>query len=161
VKSLPNPHDAMQSLEDAIACGDVRLQKGEVDPTLWMTVDKPNGELRLTYVRLEVSKVVALVMAIECEPFESKLCLNIGYAVAETHRGKGVAKEIVKAAIAEMQKGFGRTRNAEFYVEAIVGEDNLPSMRVAEQVISSTYNSMPDSFSGIPIRQYLLRIAPV
>lgn len=161
MKSLPNPHDAMQSLEKAIASGEVRLQKGTVDPTLWMTVDKPNGEMRLTYVRLEGSKVVALVMAVECEPFESKVCFNIGYAVAETCRGKGYAKEIVKAAIAEMQKGFGGAGMTEFYLEAIVGEDNLASMRVAEQVISSTFSSKPDGFSGIPIRQYLLRIAAV
>lgn len=157
--SLPNPHDAMQSLEQAIACGEVRLQKGRVDPTLWMTVDKPNGEMRLTYVRLEASKVVALVMAIACDPYESKPCFNLGYAVAEPCRRQGYAKEIVKSAIAEMKTGFGGAGIVEFYIEAIVGEDNLASIRVAEQVISTSFNSKPDDFTGVPIRQYLLRVA--
>jgi hypothetical protein len=157
--SLPNPHDAMQSLEQAIACGEVSLQKGKVDPTLWMTIDKPNGELRLTYVRLEASKVVALVMAIPCDPYESKPCFNLGYAVAEPSRRKGYAKEIVRAAIAEMQRGFGGAGMSEFYVEAIVGETNLASIRVAEEVLSSTFNSKPDGFTGVPIRQYLVRIS--
>lgn len=158
MKRLPNPHDAMQSLEQAIACGEVHLKKGTVDPTLGLTIDKPNGEIRLTYVRLEAGKVIALVMAIPCDPFESKPCFNIGYAVAANFRGQGRAKELVKAAIAEMQHGFGIAGMNVFYVEAIVGEDNQPSMRVAERVISASYNSKVDAVSNVPIRQYMMKI---
>lgn len=156
--SLPNPHDALASLENAIVSGEIRLTKGAVDPTLGLTADRPNGEMRLTYVRLHAGKVTALVMAVPCDPFESKPCFNIGYAVAVNYRGQGRAKEIVKAAIAEMQHGFCRAGMKEFFVEAIVAEDNLPSIRVAEQVVSVTYNSKVDGHHGLPIRQYLLKV---
>lgn len=161
MKSLPNPHDALPSLEEAIACGDVRLQKCSVDPTLSVTVDKPNGEVRLTYVTLEGGKVTALVMAVQCDPFESNPCFNIGYAVAANCRGQGRATEIVKAAIAEMEHGFGRSGIKVFFVEAIVGEGNIASIRVAEKAISSSYNSKVDAFHGVPIRQYLKKVGGV
>jgi hypothetical protein len=48
-----------------------------------------------------------------------------------------------------MQGAFKRLY-PEFYVVAIVGADNKPSQRVAEQVISNTAVSVTDHISGLP-----------
>lgn len=45
-----------------------------------------------------------------------------------------------------------------FYVEAIVGADNKPSQRVAEQVISNTPVAVTDKLSGLPAFQYIRKI---
>ena len=60
---------------------------------------------------------------------------------------------------AEMQGAF-RSLYPEFYVEAIVGADNKPSQRVAEQVISATLVAVTDKVSGLPAYQYLRKIEP-
>lgn len=157
--SLPNPLDALPSLEQAIASGEVKLRRGDIDQSLGMTVDRPNGDVRVTYVRLEGTKVAALVMAIPCAPYGGMQCFNIGYAVAEGYRGQGRAKEIVAASISEMRHGFGNAGLDEFYIEAIVAESNTASIRVAELVISENHIPTVDDATGIQSRQYLMKIS--
>jgi hypothetical protein len=65
----------------------------------------------------------------------------------------------VKAASAEMQGAFKRLY-PEFYVVAIVGADNKPSQRVAEQVISNTAVSVTDQISGLPAFRYVRKVEP-
>lgn len=45
-----------------------------------------------------------------------------------------------------------------FWIEAIVGEDNIASQRVAEKALSAPVKKATDSYSGDPIVQYLCRI---
>lgn len=156
---LSNPHDALASLQSAIASGELQPSKGGIDPTLGVLVDHPNGEPRLTYVRLEGGKVVALVMAIQCEPVEGARCYNLGYAVAAKYRGKGRAKETVAAALAEMRVGLGQAGVEEFYVEAVVGLDNLASLKVAEHAIAPVSTPGVCSASGVPMRQFLRQLS--
>ena len=101
--------------------------------------------------------MTALVVFALCEPIEGTPCFNIGYAVPEAYRNQGRAKEAISAAISEMQHGFGRLGHL-FYVEAIVGADNKPSQRVAEQVIAETPVASTDQISGLPAFQYVRRI---
>ena len=102
--------------------------------------------------------VVAIVQFIPCDPVEGELCFNVGWAVAEAYRGQGRAHGIVAAAIKEMQNGFNRTERNAFWVEAIVGEDNIASQRLAEKLLSGPVQKAIDSYSGDPIVQYLRRI---
>ncbi len=57
-----------------------------------------------------------------------------------------------------MQHGFNRAGIKAFWVEAIVGEDNVASQRLAENVLSEQVKKATDSYSGDPIVQYLRRI---
>jgi RimJ/RimL family protein N-acetyltransferase len=84
-------------------------------------------------VRLEDTTVTAFVEFASCEAIEGTPCFAIGYAVPEAHRNKGRAKNAIRAAISELQNGLGRIGLSVFYVGAIVGADNKPSQRVAEQ----------------------------
>ncbi len=71
-------------------------------------------------------------------PHKDLPCFQLGYAVPEKYRAQSRAKKIVTAAIAELQNGLSRNGIAGFCIEAVVGTDNEPSMRVASATISSS-----------------------
>lgn len=118
-------------------------------------MDRPIGETRLSYARMDGRTMVALVQFIPCDPIEGDPCFNIGWAVEETHRGQGKAREVVLAALREMRNGFTRAGMNAFWVVAIVGEDNITSQKLAERVISPPASKSTDKNSGDPIVQYL------
>jgi hypothetical protein len=84
-------------------------------------------------------------------------CFQAGVAVPEAHRGRGNAKSVLAAAIAELRHGLSRNKITSFYVEAIVSIDNEPSKRVAESTISATPVEV-NEFSGLPALQYVRKI---
>ena len=59
---MTDPSNALQSFQQALLHGRIQLQRGILDQNLYIHTDKPNGESRLTYVRLEDRKVTALVI---------------------------------------------------------------------------------------------------
>jgi hypothetical protein len=157
--TMTNPSEALKSFQAELTRGGMQLQRGAIDKDLYLHVDNPNGVMRLTYVKLENRTVTALVMfALGDHRVEGKPCFNIGYAVPEAYRNQGRAKEAVRTAIAEMLHGFGKHGDATFYVEAVVGTDNKPSQRVAEQAISATPVAITDHVSGLPAFHYIRKI---
>lgn len=72
--------------------------------------------------------------------------------------GRGLATAAVAGAIAEMKNGFHQSAGMQtFYIEAIVGEENVASRRVAERTISNNPTAITDQESGLPAFQYVLR----
>jgi len=155
---LPDVAGALTSFQQALAANAITVQRGDLDRDMLVHMDRPNGETRLSYARMVGRTVVALVQFIPCDPVEGEPCFNVGWAVAETYRGQGRAHGAVVAAIKEMQNGFNRAGMNAFWVEAIVGEDNVASQRLAEKVLSEPVKKALDSCSGDPIVQYLRRI---
>jgi hypothetical protein len=154
---MTDPSHALQSFQQVFLTGGMELRPGVLDSKLYLHVDDADGLTRFTYVRLEGQTITAFVLFTPCAPIEGRPCFAIGYAVPEAYRNQGRAKEAVGAALAEMRRGFGRVWPL-FYVEAIVGIDNKPSQRVAEQAISDTPIAVTDQVSGLPAFQYVLRI---
>lgn len=134
------------------------MQPGTLDPTLFVHMDQPNGESRLTYVRLDGKKVTAMVQFIPCDPVEGEPCFSVGWAVPEDLRGQGRAGEVFTAAVKEMRHGFGPSGMKAFWVEGVVGVDNKASQRAAEKFISAPVATDTDSYAGVPVVQYLRRI---
>lgn len=155
---LPDVASALKSFQQALNAGKIRLQPGALDGKLFVHMDRPNGELRLTYVRLECRKVTAMVQFIPCDPVEGEPCFSVGWAVPKELRGQGRAGEAFIAAVKELRHGFAPQGMATFWVEAVVGADNKVSQRVAENVISAPVATDSDSFAGVPVVQYLRRI---
>ncbi len=155
---MTDPSNALQSLQEALLRGAIKLERGVLDRDLYAHFDTPNGGFRATYVRLEGRTVTAFVEFVPCDPIDGKRCFNIGYAVPEAYRNHGRAKEVVRAAIAELRHDSVQYGHSVFYVEAIVGADNKPSQRVAEQVISDTPVAVKDQVSGLPAFRYVRRI---
>jgi hypothetical protein len=157
--AMTDPSEAMKSFQHALAAGQISLQKGELDQSLYVHVDQPNGLARFTYVRLSGPTVVAFVEFVIVDPVDGLPCFHIGYAVPEAYRGQGKAKSVVGAGIAELKNGLSRAHpGATFYVEAVVGTDNKASKRVAESTISTMPDAITDNVSGLPALHYRRKV---
>lgn len=155
---MTDPSDALVSFQKELSAGRVKLQKGVLDPSIWVYLDNPTGTPRFTYVRLKGTTVVALVVLIVVDPIGGAPCFQIGYAVPPEFRNNGLAKGAVRSAIDELWNGMSRNGLKEMYVEAIVGMDNEASKRVAEATLSTTSNAITDTVSGQPALQYVSRL---
>jgi hypothetical protein len=155
---MTDPFDALTSFQQALLDGEITLQAGELDPHLFLHVDHPTGVPRFSYVRIDGQSVTALAIMVATEPMHGLPCFQVGVAVPEAYRGKGRAKSVVAAAIAELMHGLSRNKISSFYVEAIVSIDNEPSKRVAESTISATPVAVTDEVSGLPALHYVRKI---
>jgi hypothetical protein len=155
---MTDPSDALTSFQQALLDGEIQLQRGQLDPELFVYADRPNGEMRLTYVRLERQTVTVLVILAPIEPIGGTPCFQIGVAVPEAYRNQGRAREAMIAAIAELKCGLARNKVPTFYVEAIVGTHNEPSQHVAAATLSTTPVKVTDQFSGLPALRYVRKI---
>ena len=77
---------------------------------------------------------------------------------AKRFQKQGRAKDVLVAALADMQAGLARNGIPDFYIEAIVGADNVASRKIAEQVISEEPEAITEGPSGFPAFKYVRRI---
>jgi hypothetical protein len=152
---MTDPSNALQSFQEELLLGTILLRRTKLDPNLWVYRDNVAGASRISYARLEGNTVTALVMFTPEKPIKGIPCAGIGYATPEAYRNQGRAKEIIMAAIADMQYGLGLQGLSAFYVEAIIGADSMASRRVAEQLISDAPEAMTDGLSGLPAFRYI------
>ena len=117
-----------------------------------LVFDEKNGRARYTYARIEHGRVKAMAMFVSMDTIDGIGCFQVGYAVPETYRGRGWAKEILKQGLDELSKGLARHGIKSFYVHAVVGTSNLASIGVATRLLTNTPVSMMDSVSGEPTR---------
>ena len=155
---MTDPTDALISFQQALLANEIELTGGETDPTIFAFLDHPNGEIRITYVTLEKQIVTSMAIIVMTEPYEGLRCFGIGWAVPAKFRNEGRAKAIVNAAILEFTNGMARNSITTFYVEAIVGAENIASQRVAERTITHTAKATTDVVSGMPAFAYVRKI---
>jgi hypothetical protein len=157
--SMTDPTDALMSFQQAFLDGEIRLQRAELDPDLFVFADTPGpGLYRYSYVRLDDRTVKAFVNAMPAGFIDKLPCFQLGVAVPVKYRNKGLARSTLAAAIAEMKNGFSRAGFPSFYVEGIVGMDNEPSKKASAAAISATPTAVTDSVSGLPALQYLRKV---
>ena len=153
--AMTDPSDNLPTFILAFEEGALPLQAAALSPDFWAMRDEPlPGVLRLTYA-LITDEVLALVIIINAEPIKGVPCFAIGYAVPEEHRNNGFAKRAVDAALNELQHGFFRSGLKHFFVEAIIGEENTASQKIAATALSASFTTCNDDQSGLPARQYL------
>jgi len=157
---MTDPFEGLVSFQQALLNGEIRLQRGEIHLDVFLHVDYPRGDdvPRFTYVRLDGQEVTAFANMVPAGLVHDLPCFQVGVAVPEVYRGRGYAKGIVAAAIAELRNGLLRNNIRSFYVEAVVSVDNDPSKRVASSTISSTSTEITDEVSGLPALRYLRKI---
>lgn len=155
---MTDPMAALTSFQAVFESESIPLQSGFIDPTLFVHLDHPSGSPRFTYVRVDGDQVTALAMFAQVTAVKGLPCFQLGVAVPEKYRSQGRAKEIVAAAIVELQNGLGRNGITAFYIEAVVGIDNEPSKRVVAATVSADPIEIIDEFSGFPALQYLRKI---
>jgi RimJ/RimL family protein N-acetyltransferase len=152
---MTDPSDAVPHFQQALLAGRIPLQRGTTHKDLFVAQDDVNDHLRLSYLKLRDKTILALVQFVLIEPLDGLPCFHAGYAVPEQYRGQGIAKAAFAGALAELLQGFGRAGVAEFYVEAVVGENNLASQRICEAVLGGPAASIKDSVSGKSALRYL------
>ena len=157
---MTDPSVGMKSFQQALRRGTIDLHVAKTDPALFVHLDAPNGppEIRYTYVRLKSKTVTALVIFAAEPPIKGKPHFSVGYAVPKVFQNQGRGKEIVAAGIADMKAGLSRNGSPEFYLDAIVGADNLPSRRIAEQLISDKPKAITERHSGLPAFKYVRKV---
>lgn len=154
---MTDPTDALRSFQAVILAGGLPLQRGALDRHVHVHADAPQGKSRFTYVKLDGRTVTALAVVVADGLDGGLPCFALGYAVPPEYRGQGRARGIVQAAIREMQHGFARTPMTSFYVEAVVGLENVASQRVAEHCVSPERTEITDSVSGQRAYRYVGR----
>lgn len=157
---MTDPSDGMKSFQKELRRGGIAIQVARTDPNLFVHRDEPKGppEIRFTYVRIKGTTVTAMVIFAAQPPENGKPYFAVGYAVPKKFQKQGRAKEILVAAIADMQAGLARNGMPEFYIEAIVGADNMASRKIAEQIISNEPAAITEKLSGLPAFKYVRKI---
>lgn len=155
---LPDLVSALASFQQALAAGHIRLQPGVLDPAIHVFMDRPNDEVRLTYARLTGRTVTALIQFVPTDEVEGEPCFSVGWAVPTKFQGSGRSGEAFLAALKELRHGMSRQGMNSFWVEGVVGADNIASHRMAEKVISAPMKTGKDRFANVPVVQYLRRI---
>ncbi|GFM85883.1 hypothetical protein PSCICO_12820 [Pseudomonas cichorii] len=120
--------------------------------------DELNEKVRYTYLKIEHGRVKAIAMFVTVGLVEGIPCFQMGYAVPVTYRNRGWATQIIKEGIDELQRGFSAHGHGDFYVEAVVGMDNIASQHVAQKVLGQS-SPITDGPSGQSALAYMKRIA--
>ncbi len=120
----------------------------ELYPDIKMTVDHPNGFHRFTYVMKAYGVIKSYAILIIAEPLNGKPCLSIGYASPQKFQGCGLASEIIEQSIKEIKNGLKARNINEFYIEAVIGIENIASQRIAEKILSNKRKQIIDELSG-------------
>lgn len=155
---MTDPQDALPSLQSAFAAKRLHLNRCSFDSGMWVHQDKVNGKVRVTYIRNEGRTVVAFATFVLGLPFEGTPCFDTGWAVPASYRGQGLATRTVRAALIELTAGFGPY--GPFWIEAVVGTDNVASQKVAERGMGVAPVPITDSVSGLPALMYRRPCAP-
>ncbi len=163
--TIVNPMDALKTFEPALRSGEISIQRGEVEPDLFVHLDHPNGEVRVTYARFkngspENGSVTGLAIIIPAGFEDGLPVFQIGYAVPQNLRKRGNARDVSRAAIAEFRAGMARNGITSFRLEAIVGMENLASQKVAESIFGLSKKETVDEHSGEAVLQYIVEIGP-
>lgn len=161
MSAMTDPTNAMVSIEEEIKAGRLKLDRCHFDREMGAYGDQVEGMTRLAYVRFDDQGVAAFVNMFQADPVEGVPCFQAGVAVPPRNRRKGMAKSLFEAAIKEMAFGYGRTPLREFYVEAIVGQENVASNAVCRSVLSDKPEAVTDNVSGEPAFQYLRKVETI
>ncbi|MCY0914036.1 GNAT family N-acetyltransferase [Massilia antarctica] len=151
---MPDLFAALQSFQGALSQQIIFPQPCELARDLVVLKDDANGDPRLTFaiIENEIAKAIAAYLMVEHN--EGLPCFQVGYAVAERFRRQGLAEEVLSKSLREMEHGFGR-HCPQFYVEAVVDQDNAASRKVAERVFGAAGEEIVDTFCGKPAIQFL------
>lgn len=153
--TLTDPMNALIDLQRALASKQVTLRACSVHKELGVILDEPMGVPRFTYASVERRIVRAVGLLAQTEPIDGVPCFQLGYAVEESSRRRGLGQSIAAAAIDELRFGLSRHSVKQFYVEAVVAVSNAPSNKIARRLLSESPTAGIDTGSKESILQYV------
>lgn len=159
MSAMTDPTPAMESMQEVLRAGRMRLEPGLIDPALGTFGDQANGKPRYAFVHRDGDTITAFAVMIAEYQIGGLPVFHAGIAVPPAYRGQGRAKGILSAAISEASARLAGL--PPFYVEAVVGIENAASNAVCRALLTSTPDRIKDSVSGKPALHYLRQFATV
>jgi len=161
--AMTDPHDGLVSFQKAMDRREVKLYPCATDKGLFVHVDHPAPEItRYSYTRLSPEGLsTGISILVMVEPYEGFPCFQVGYAVPEQFRGKGLATDILTASIKEIRNGLTRNNvRVPIFIEAMIDKTNVASVRVAEKVLGPSLAEEVDKYTGTPAYHFMLKVHP-
>jgi len=134
--------------------GNLTLRRSQTDPKLLFVLDQPNGISRLTFVRMDGHAITAMAVFIASQATEDSITFHAFYVVPEGYRNQGRAKEIVGAALRQIEHGFPGVNVHTISVQVTVDADDTAGRKVAAATISPDPTPVIDEVSGRPAFRY-------
>lgn len=160
MSQMVDPIIGLRALQDALDNNLVEMSPCELTSEIEVHFDRPNGEYRYSYAKIQNGIVQALVQFVVNEPLNGLPCFGIGYAVIEERRQKQLGTLVVSKSIDEMVNGLSKNGLSRFYFEAIIGRNNFASQHLAAKLISNDPRECVDSYSGEDAFAYTRLIEP-
>lgn len=158
---MTDPMDSLNGMQSALNEGLVSLQPCETHQEIGVLFDQPNGVSRFSYVQLNGVDVQAIALIVLTESIEGLPCFQIGYAVNDQMRLKGLGKGIINKALTEFRNGMYRNSVKDYYIEAIISRDNIASIQIAKSIFPNNPLEIEDELSGEPAYQYLKKVTGI
>jgi hypothetical protein len=146
-----DPMSGLQGLQKAIKSGYPmdRVVSGKEKDGVRFCSDV--GGKRVTYAHISRKKVQSYIAFSAGDGLhENEVCFGIFYAVPAKLRGKKFMEKLLAIAIADMKKTLKRN----FYIEAIVDQNNDASNHVAKKLFGEVQKTSVDELSSEPVNAY-------
>lgn len=148
---------ALADFNKAMSAGMVKTVPLVGNKNIRIHQDHPEGGTpRMTYAWMDGKVAAGIAVLVVAEPVGGILCIQLGYAVDEAHRGKGIGKQLVPAAVEDFQNGITKAGVKRFYLESTVDQSNLASLAVSKLVLGMEPEASDDK--GIPVWHFLKEI---
>jgi hypothetical protein len=155
MKPMADPIVALRGFQNAINSGATPDPYDLEDNYIALYDEFPDGRKRYSYVKIVGQEVQALsIFGLE-DPIKNIVCYNVGYAVCELHRKRGLAVEVVSKGLEKLTRELRSTNLEKFYLEAIVEVTNIASINTARKLFASPGRPMIDFYSKRPAVYFL------
>lgn len=145
---MVNPLEALNALQDYIKKGSAPLEICQSDSRYHYVLDVVGGKNRFSCFEIRQGVIAAYVGLVNVGTEMGIQRFQIGYAVIEQERSKGLGAAIVNASITELLRvvrGFGIYQ---VYIEAVIALNNIHSINLSKKCINSEYEEIIDEYSG-------------
>lgn len=113
--------------------------------------DEPGiGRKRYSYVKIDGSESIAIAIFGLESPINGLTCFNVGYAVKESYRGRGLSIEAINFGIEDLKSKLKLAKIHKFYIEAVIEVNNIHSLNVAKKIFLEPGKNSIDSESKKP-----------
>jgi len=144
---MPDPIVILDSLQQVLNDG-MPVDPGELRDGYKMFYDELNGGKRYSFAKIIDGQAQALsIFGLE-DPIGGVVCYNLGYAVKESLRRRGLAIEAVLKGLEILRVELGSIGIEKFYLESVVAKTNIPSIKVAEKIFSESGVLMNERDTG-------------
>lgn len=151
---MADPIHALTGLQRALNDG-VPLGLIDLDSEYKTRFDESDAGKRYVFAKVVNGEVQALAIFGLDEPINGIECYSVGYAVSEVHRRRGLASEAFNRGVEQLEIVLRFNGTKSFYVEAVIDMQNLPSIRCAEKLFSSSGIPVVERETGTKALQFL------